>query len=136
MPQIEIMIGGRSFEVACQDGEEPFLMSAARMLDTEATALSHQIGRVPEARMLLMAGLMLADKTAGLEERLYETERQIAALSAHVARLEAAETETRVERVEVPVEVPVLPQEVLRLLDDIARRTEALAGQIDEKVSD
>ncbi len=56
MPQVEIMIGGRSFEVACQDGEEPFLTSAAAMLDAEAQALSSQIGRMPEGRMLLMAG--------------------------------------------------------------------------------
>ncbi len=68
MPQVEIKIGGRSFEVACQDGEEHFLRSAAAMLDIEAQSLSNQIGRMPESRMLLMAGLLLADKTAGLED--------------------------------------------------------------------
>ncbi len=40
MPQVEISVGGRSFEVACQPGEEAFLQSAARMLDHEASALS------------------------------------------------------------------------------------------------
>ncbi|MFN9945160.1 MAG: cell division protein ZapA, partial [bacterium] len=74
MPHVEIMIGGRSFEVACQDGEETYLAAAAAMLDAEANALSSQIGRMPEGRMLLMAGLMLADKTVGLEDRLREAE--------------------------------------------------------------
>ena len=59
MPQIEITIGGRNFEVARQDGEEQFLMTAAAMLDVEASSLSTQVGRMPESRMLLMAGLFV-----------------------------------------------------------------------------
>ena len=47
MPQVEIKIGGRNFEVACQEGEEQFLMTAAAMLDVEASSLSTQIGRMP-----------------------------------------------------------------------------------------
>ncbi len=68
MPDIEITIGGRSFTVSCQPGEEHFLNAAAAMLDTEAQPLVAQMGRLPEARMLLMAGLMLADKTAAVED--------------------------------------------------------------------
>ena len=63
MPEVTVLIGGREFGVACQPGEEPFLQSAAKMLDTEATVILGQIGRMPADRMLLMAGLMLADKT-------------------------------------------------------------------------
>ena len=70
MTEVKVAIGGREFGVACQEGEEHYLHSAAAMLDTEASALSAQIGRLPESRMLLMAGLMLADKTAGMEEQL------------------------------------------------------------------
>jgi cell division protein ZapA len=70
MPEITIHIGGRDFEVVCKDGEEPFLQSAATLLDIEAQALTGAMGRIPEARMLLMSGLMLADKTASLEDQL------------------------------------------------------------------
>lgn len=70
MPDITIKIGGREFQVVCKEGEEDFLRSAAAMLDTEAQALSGVLGRIPESRMLLMAGLMLADKTANLEDQL------------------------------------------------------------------
>ena len=70
MADITIAIGGREFEVACKDGEEHFLHSAASMLDVEASALNDALGRMPETRMLLMAGLMLADKTASLEDQL------------------------------------------------------------------
>ncbi|MCP5085861.1 MAG: cell division protein ZapA [Rhodobacteraceae bacterium] len=70
MAEVKIAIGGREFEVACRSGEEHFLKSAAAMLDNEAAALNKALGRMPESRMLLMAGLMLADKTASLEDQL------------------------------------------------------------------
>ena len=57
MPEVNVVIGGRDFSVACQEGEEHYLKSAAGMLDAEASALAAQIGRLPEARMLLMSEL-------------------------------------------------------------------------------
>ena len=135
MPQVEIAIGGRSFEVSCQPGEEAFLRTAAELLDAEATALSSQIGRMPEARMLLMAGLMLADKTAGLEDRLRDAEARVEELGAQAAEAQARVVVQTVEvpvevTVEVPVEVPVIPDEVARLFADIADEAEALSRSI------
>lgn len=78
MPEVQIEIGSRTFSVACQDGEEQFLHAAAKMLDTEASVVLGQIGRMPPDRMLLMAGLMLADKTAALEDDLRELQDKIA----------------------------------------------------------
>lgn len=133
MPQVEVTIGGRAFEVACQPGEEPYLRSAAQMLDAEAGALSAQIGRVPEARMLLMAGLMLADKTAGLEDRLREAEMRIAELTRAVTAFEQAPRELTTETVEVRVEVPVevVPETHLVRLAELAAEAEALAETVE-----
>lgn len=127
MPQVEVSIGGRNFEVACQDGEEPFLRTAAHLLDTEAQSIATQVGRIPESRMLLMAGLLLADKTAGLEDRLKEAEAQIAALGAQLADLEA--------RGPVRVDVPVVPADVVETLAELAARAEALAATVEEKAA-
>ena len=126
MPQIDIQIGGRSFEVACQEGEEHYLQSAAAMLDTEAAHLSSQIGRMPEARMLLMAGLMLADKTAGLEDKVKESENRAAEMQAQIETLQSRPAER--------VEVPVVPSGVTETLAEIAARAEALAEQVEAKV--
>ena len=97
MPNLSISIGGREFEVACQEGEEHFLQSAAQMLDTEAAVLLDQIGRMPEGRMLLMAGLMLADKTAGLQEQLGKTHAQMKQLQAELDALKAESAEIDLE---------------------------------------
>lgn len=123
MAELKITIGGREFEVACQDGEEHFLRSAASLLDAEATALIGMIGRIPETRMLLMAGLMLADRTAGIEDQLREMR----------ARAEAAEAALEEARANpLRTEVPVIPADVTNTLAEIAARAEALADRVEE----
>jgi cell division protein ZapA len=129
MPEIKISIGGRDFEVACQGGEEHFLKSAAQMLDNEATVLSSQIGRLPEARMLLMSGLMLADKTAGMEEQMRALEAKLGAQETLLEELRAAPTPAP-ER----IEVPVVPAEVNDTFAELAARTEAMAAALEERL--
>ncbi|ETW14318.1 cell division protein ZapA [Roseivivax marinus] len=131
MPEVDVNIGGRTFAVACQEGEEEFLLSAAAMLDTEASVLVDQMGRVPEARMLLMAGLMLADKTAGLEDRAKAAEAREAALLDEIARLQNAPAPEAPEPERI--EVPVLPAGVADTMAELAARAEALAEEIEEK---
>ncbi len=67
MIEVEITIGGHKFRIACAKGEEDQLDTAAKLLDREALALQSVNGRVPETKMLLMAGLMLGDKIKSLE---------------------------------------------------------------------
>ena len=130
MPEVTIHIGGRSFDVACQEGEEQYLQSAAKMLDDEAQVLSDQIGRMPEARMLLMAGLLLADKTAAVEDKIKVMEGKLAERDAEIDNLKSAPS-PEPER----VEVPVVPDSVTDTLAELAARAEALAASVDEKTS-
>ena len=126
--EVQIHIGGRTFDVACQEGEEPYLISAAQLLDTEAQVLVEQIGRMPEPRMLLMAGLMLADKTAGLEERLAGAEQRLQEAQQEIEALRSAPP-PEAER----IEVPVIPADLKDALAELAARAEALAGEIEDK---
>ncbi len=127
MPEVTIQIGGRTFDVACQEGEESFLQSAAKMLDDEAQVLSDQIGRIPEARMLLMAGLLLADKTAATEDRIKEVEAQLADVQAELDAFQNMPP-PKPER----IEVPVVPNAVTDALAEMAARAEALAADVEE----
>lgn len=126
MADVRISIGGREFDVSCQPGEEHFLRAAARLLDNEATVLIGQIGRLPEARMLLMAGLMLADKTAGLEDQLRAMEER-----AELAERVATHARANQER----VEVPVMPQGVVESLARLADEADALADRAEERLA-
>ncbi len=91
MPEVKVQIGGRDYTLACEPGEEGQLKQAAALLDTEASTLQKSIGRVPEPRMLLMAGLMLADRTTEIAKRFQSTEAEIANLKS---QLRIAESKT------------------------------------------
>ena len=127
MPEVTIEIGGRQFEVACQDGEEHYLRSAEKLLDAEASELLEQIGRMPEPRMLLMSALMLADKTTALQERLTDAEKLLAKTRVELEQLQNApahEAKT--------IEVPIIPPQIGDSLADIATRAERLAQRLEE----
>ena len=64
MPQVSISIGGREYQVACGSGEEAHLRAAASLLDAEASHVVSSGQVLPESRILLMAGLMIADQLA------------------------------------------------------------------------
>jgi cell division protein ZapA len=119
MPDLEITIGGRTFQVACQPGEEHFLRAAARLLDAEAQPLVAQMGRLPESRMLLMAALMLADRMAAMEEELRT-------LKLHVTALETRAQSMRAGYADVPAHV-------IDSLAELAARAEALAAVAEER---
>lgn len=78
--------------------------------------------------MLLMAGLMLADKTASVEDRISEVQAQLAEREAELEGLRtmgAPEPER--------IEVPVIPAAVTETLAELAARAEALAADVEEK---
>ena len=127
MPEVDIEIGGRNFQVSCQVGEEPYLHSAAKMLDEEAVQLINQIGRVPEVRMLLMSGLMLADKTAALEDKLNAAEKTLQELNSELAKLRNTPPPEPVR-----VEVPTVPVALSEGLAELAARAESIADQLDK----
>jgi len=69
MPDILVEFGGRTFELQCAEGEETAILSAAERLDKEAQILTGAMGRIPESRLLLLAGILVADKALMLENR-------------------------------------------------------------------
>ena len=126
MPEVNVLIGGRTFLLQCNEGEEPHLHAAAKMLDTEASTLQDQTGRLPESRMLLMAGLMLADRFKETEwnakssvERIKSLEDQLRAAESKIAALNAAQ----------PKAFP--DADTLRSYESAIEKLEALAGKLE-----
>ncbi|MEM8979825.1 MAG: cell division protein ZapA [Pseudomonadota bacterium] len=125
---VNITIGGRTFEVACQPGEEGFLRSAAEMLDTEAQDLLAQIGRMTEARLLLMSGLMLADRTAAVEDQIEIANKKIAELEAELSKAQAAPVARSVSSDEIA-------PETLAGLSRLADEADMVAQKLETKLT-
>ena len=58
MAQVKLEIGGRSFMVTCQDGEEEHLGKLGAMVDAKAGEAGDPAG-LTESRMLLFTSLLL-----------------------------------------------------------------------------
>ena len=67
MTELEISIGGRIFLVACDNEEQEKVKEAAALINEEADSIQSQLGRLPEAKMLLLSALMIADRLVDLE---------------------------------------------------------------------
>lgn len=68
MGQINVQIGGRSYALACRDGEEPRLTRLASHLSHKAEDLTTTLGQMSEPRLLLMAGILVTDELFELRE--------------------------------------------------------------------
>ncbi len=62
MGQITVTVGERTYSLGCRDGEEERLRSLAEHLNSKTETLKTALGSVSETRMLLMAGLLMADE--------------------------------------------------------------------------
>ncbi len=143
MPELTIEIGGRVFEVACEPGQEPSLARAAQLLDVEANRVTDAIGRSTEKRMLLLAGLMLADtmtaledRHAALEDRLRAAEERVRIAEAKSAMLaaNALKLETEASHRTSAAEINQLIAEndaALTLLTEFVVEVEALAERVE-----
>ena len=62
MAMVDLSIAGRTYQVACREGEEEALRSAARLVDAKSREALAGLGSLSEARQFLFASLLLADQ--------------------------------------------------------------------------
>ena len=62
MAQVDLFIAGRTYQIACRDGEEESLRAAARLVDAKSREALSGLGTLSESRQLLFASLLLADQ--------------------------------------------------------------------------
>lgn len=59
---VDLSIAGRTYQVACREGEEENLRAAARLVDGKSREAIAGLGTLSEARQFLFASLLLADQ--------------------------------------------------------------------------
>ena len=64
MPEVEVAINGRNYQIACGDGEEAHLAQLGEYVDRRVKELVTAVGQVGDSRLLVMVSLMIADELA------------------------------------------------------------------------
>ena len=62
MPLVNVMVNGRAYTIACDEGEEDHLRELAGHVDSKVRELLETVGQVGDQRLLLMAALLMADE--------------------------------------------------------------------------
>ena len=109
MGQVGITINGRKYEIACEEGQEERLTRLGAYVDERTAELVGSVGNVGDARLMVMTGLLVADK-------LFDAFAEVEKLRAEIAQTKHAPA---------PGPVPVSADDKLApLIDAIAERIE------------
>src|SRR5689334_3742676 len=83
MAQVTIRINGYAYTVGCEDGQEPHLDGMAADIDRRIDEIKASIGQSGEARMLVLAALMMADELHDLKAEFGRVKKQLARAEAN-----------------------------------------------------
>jgi cell division protein ZapA len=128
MPDINLNIGGRSFAVACPEGEEASLEAAAQILSADAGTLVEQSKNLSESQMLLISGLMSADRAISIQEDLKKAEVEVNNLKLKIEKGSLAESTDNEEP-----GMSKLTAELYERLSKLSVEAENLADSLEKK---
>src|SRR5205085_5522196 len=70
MGQVVVKVNGRDFALSCADGQEPRIRRLAQYVDAKVGDFTKTLGQVGEARLILLAALIIADELSDANEAL------------------------------------------------------------------
>ena len=118
MAHVTVTIGGRSYRLACNEGEEPHLEGLARQIDGKIAEIRGQVGEIGDQRLVVMAALTIADE-------LFEARRAISDLERRAGERDDVYESVRREADQWAATVADALGEASRRIEDVAA---ALAG--------
>jgi cell division protein ZapA len=95
MSSVNITINGKQYRVACEPGQEQRLTQLAEDFDDRIAGMRSRFGEVGDARLTVMAAMMLGDELFDARAKIAKLEADISALN--VARAGANDRLNRTE---------------------------------------
>ncbi len=116
MGQVTVTINGRGYTVGCDNGQEDHITELAAYLDHHISQLIETMGSVGDVRLMLLAGLMVADELSETVAKLEELEAEVEGLRE--GQQVAAEHTNGFEA------------QAVEVIDGIAARIEEISGRL------
>ena len=118
MATVAVTIAGRTYRMACGEGEEAHLQQLARHVDETLAGLRQGFGEVGDTRLVIMTAITVADE-------LSEANRKLAIAEAQLAGLTSTRSEGDAMR-------DALVDDVADCLDAASERIERIAQSLNE----
>ena len=116
MPQVVVTISGKTYRMACEEGQEQHLEALAARFDRTMARLRDAFGTIGDQRLTVMTGIMVMDELVDAEAR--------------VKALEAKALEAKAEASEEAPPRANGEDETAEAVRRAAERIEALAGKL------
>ena len=100
MTEVDLIIGGRSFVIACEEDEQEKVKEAAELINNEAEEIQSQLGRLPESKMLLLSALMISDRLIDLEVEIKALNRSVENLELSLKNYKEGEDKNSIEKIQ------------------------------------
>jgi len=120
MAQVNVTIAGKSFRMACDDGQEPHLIGLAQRVNAVIDQLRQRFGEIGDQRLTVMAAITMADQSS-------ESERRAKELEAEVTTLREAGMAASAERMSDEAGAAAAIESVAARLESLAHRLNAVA---------
>jgi len=116
MAHVVVTIAGRTYRMACEDGEEGHLDELAKLVEDKILSLREGFGDIGEQRITVMAALTLADEASIATRKLEAAQAELAALREKLAGSKEAEA--------------ALEEKIAAALEDAMTRVERLSREL------
>jgi cell division protein ZapA len=116
MAQVNVTISGKTYRMACDDGQEDHLVALGDRLNQMIDMLRERFGEIGDQRLTVMAAITMADQSSETERRLRQVEAEIAGLEE--ARAAVVERQEQLEA------------NVAAAIEAIAERVEGIAHRL------
>ncbi|WP_105428645.1 MULTISPECIES: cell division protein ZapA [Neorhizobium] len=120
MAQVTVMIDGKAYRMACEEGQEDHLTELADRFDRYVGHLKGQFGEIGDLRITVMAGIMIMDELSEMTRKLGLLEAEVTSLKSN--RDGALETQQRNE------------QQVVSALGELASRLDGLTAKLNGRM--
>lgn len=80
MAEVTVTVNGRSYRMACDDGQEEHLEQLGVRLDQAISELREAFGEIGDQRLTVMAAILMTDRLHEAEVRLSAAEEELKAL--------------------------------------------------------
>ncbi|MEL6751572.1 MAG: cell division protein ZapA [Pseudomonadota bacterium] len=82
MPQVAVQINGKTYRMACDEGQEAHLLDLAQRFDATINSLKGSFGEIGDQRLTVMAGVMVTDELQEMRHKMRGLEAELATLRA------------------------------------------------------
>ena len=77
MVEVVVKVNGRDFALSCAEGQEPGIRRLAQYVDAKIGEFAKNLGQIGEARLILLAALVIADELSDANEAAQQERSRI-----------------------------------------------------------